>query len=322
MTTTRRMSANIAGSAVTATSAQDAAQQAGLDWHVSLAELEALAVSDNGVSRLKVPDRFATIRTNKDGEQAALGTVGTRYKVFQNGEMFSALDALVDSGEARYANAGELRGGAQVWMLLELPREVKIASDPHAAYLLARTSHDGSCSLGVTPVVNRLFCSNQISGIFRKDCKYSLQHTTNARLQVEQMRTMLSVIYTGIESYETIADKLLNDPVNDYQVEGMFRRMWTLPSTIEKAPYYSLSTGERRTYNRVTDARNTAFNIYKHSSTQENIRGTAFGAFQAIVEYLDWNSHKSEATRAERVISGKYDKLKSKALDVVQLIGR
>ncbi len=322
MTTTRRMSANIAGSAVTATSAQDAAQQAGLDWHVSLAELEALAVSDNGVSRLKVPDRFATIRTNKDGEQAALGTVGTRYKVFQNGEMFSALDALVDSGEARYANAGELRGGAQVWMLLELPREVKIASDPHAAYLLARTSHDGSCSLGVTPVVNRLFCSNQISGIFRKDCKYSLQHTTNARLQVEQMRTMLSVIYTGIESYETIADKLLNDPVNDYQVEGMFRRMWTLPSTIEKTPYNKLSTGERRTYNRVTDARNTAFNIYKHSSTQENIRGTAFGAFQAIVEYLDWNSHKSEATRAERVISGKYDKLKSKALDVVQLIGR
>jgi len=322
MTTTRRMSANIAGSAVTATSAQDAAQQAGLDWHVSLAELEALAVSDNGVSRLKVPDRFATIRTNKDGEQAALGTVGTRYKVFQNGEMFSALDALVDSGEARYANAGELRGGAQVWMLLELPREVKIASDPHAAYLLARTSHDGSCSLGVTPVVNRLFCSNQISGIFRKDCKYSLQHTTNARLQVEQMRTMLSIIYTGIESYETIADKLLNDPVNDYQVEGMFRRMWTLPSTIEKTPYNKLSTGERRTYNRVTDARNTAFNIYKHSSTQENIRGTAFGAFQAIVEYLDWNSHKSEATRAERVISGKYDKLKSKALDVVQLIGR
>ena len=322
MTTTRRMSANIAGSAVTATSAQDAAQQAGLDWHVSLADLEALAVSDDGVSRLKVPDRFATVRTDKDGGQTALGTVGTRYKVFQNGEMFSALDALVDSGEARYANAGELRGGAQVWMLLELPREVKIADDPHAAYLLARTSHDGSCSLGVTPVVNRLFCSNQISGIFRKDCKYSLHHTTNARLQVEQMRTMLSVIYTGIESYETIADKLLNEPVNDYQVEGMFRRMWTLPSAVEKAPYYSLSTGERRTYNRVTDARNTAFNIYKHSSTQENIRGTAFGAFQAIVEYLDWNSHKSEATRAERVISGKYDKLKSKALDVVQLIGR
>jgi len=316
------MSASIAGSAVTATSAQDAAQQAGLDWHVSLAELEAISVSDDGVSRLPVPDRFATVRTNKDGTQSALGVIGTRYKVFQNGEMFSALDSLVDSGEARYANAGELRGGAQIWMLLELPREVKIQGDPHAAYLLARTSHDGSCSLGVTPLVNRLFCSNQISGIFRKDCKYSLHHTTNARLNVEQMRSMLNVIYTGIETYETIADKLLNESVTDYQVEGYFRRMWQLPSTIEQTPYNKLTTGERRTYNRVMDSRQTAFNIYANSSTQENIRGTKFGAFQAIVEYLDWNSHKSEATRAERVISGKYDKLKSKALDVVQLIGR
>ncbi len=322
MTTTRRMSASIAGSAVTATSAQDAAQQAGLDWHVSLAELEAISVSDDGVSRLEVPDTFGTVRTNKDGSQSVLGTVGSRYKVFQNGEMFSALDALVDSGEARYANAGELRGGAQVWMLLELPREVKIKDDPHAAYLLARTSHDGSCSLGVTPLVNRLFCSNQISGIFRKETKYSLHHTTNARLQVEQMRSMLDVIYTGIETYEVIADKLLNESVSDYQVEGIFRRMWTLPSTIEHTPYNKLTTGERRTYNRVMDSRNTALNIYQNSSTQENIRGTKFGAFQAIVEYLDWNSHKSEATRAERVIAGKYDRLKSKALDVVQNISK
>jgi len=317
MTTTRRMSASIAGSAVTATSAQDAAQQAGLDWHVSLAELEAISVSDDGVSRLQVPDTFGTIRTNKDGSQSVLGTVGSRYKVFQNGEMFSALDSLVDSGEARYANAGELRDGAQVWMLLELPREVKIANDPHAAYLLARTSHDGSCSLGVTPLVNRLFCSNQISGIFRKNCKYSLHHTTNARLNVEQMRSMLQVIYTGIETYELVADKLLNVSVTDDQVQKIFKEMWTMPSLIEKTPYAKLSTGERRTYNRIVDSRNTALNIYRNSSSQENIRGTAFGAFQAIVEYLDWNSHKSEATRAERVIAGKYDRLKSRALDLV-----
>lgn len=315
--TTRRMSASIAGSAVTATSARDAAQQAGLDWHVSLGELEAISVNDEGVSRLPVPSTFGTIRTNKDGSQTVLGTVGSRYKVFQNGEMFSALDALVDSGEARYANAGELRGGAQVWMLLELPRKVHIANDPHAAYLLARTSHDGSCSLGVSPVVNRLFCSNQISGIFRKECKYSLHHTTNAKLKVEQMRGMLQVIYSGIETYEVIADRLLNIPVSDTQVENIFKKMWSLPSTVEKTPYFKLTTGERRTFNRVTDARNTALNIYHDSSTQENIRGTAFGAFQAIVEYLDWNSHKSEATRAERVIAGKYDRIKSKALDLV-----
>lgn len=317
-TTQRRMSASIAGSAVTATSAVDAAKQAGLDWHVSLADLEALSVSDNGVTRLSVPDRFATIRTNNDGNQSVLGTVGGRYKVFQNGEMFSALDALVDSGEARYANAGELRGGAQVWMLLELPREVKIANDPHAAYLLARTSHDGSCSLGVTPMVNRLFCSNQISGIFRKNTKYSLHHTTNARLKVEDMRRMLDVIYTGIEDYELIANQLLNVEVNEDEVGTIFKKMWSLPSKIENVPYGNLSTGERRTFNKAIDARSTTMNIYRTSSSQSNIKGTAFGAFQAIVEYYDWYSHKSEATRAERVVAGKYDRIKSKALALVK----
>jgi hypothetical protein len=128
---------------------------------------------------------------------------------------------------------------------------------------------------------------------------------------------MLDVIYTGIETYEIVADKLLNVEVSDTQVEDIFKKMWTMPALVEKTPYFKLSTGERRTYNRITDARNTALNIYQHSSTQENIKGTAFGAFQAIVEYLDWNSHKSEATRAERVIAGKYDRLKSKALDLV-----
>jgi phage/plasmid-like protein (TIGR03299 family) len=316
--TNRRFAGSIAGSEVTATSAHDAAVQAGLDWQVSLADVEALALNNDGVSRLTVPNTFATIRTNNDGTQSVLGTVGGRYKVFQNDEMFSALDALVESGEARYAAAGELKGGAQVWMMLALPKEVQIANDPHAGYLLARTSHDGSCSLGVSPVVNRLFCSNQISGIFRKDTKYSLKHTTNANLKVNDLRQMLDIIYTGIESYELVADQLLNTTVTDDQVADIFKKMWSLPSAVESVPYYTLSTGDKRRYNKAIESRGTAMNIYQGATgTQQNIKGTAFGAFQAIVEYADWFSHKSETTRAERVVSGSLDSVKSKALTLI-----
>jgi phage/plasmid-like protein (TIGR03299 family) len=316
--TERRQAMSIAGYEVTATSAHDAAVQAGLDWQVSLAEVEAIALNNDGVSRLPVPNTFATVRTDKDGGQSVLGTVGSRYKVFQNDEMFSALDALVDSGEARYAAAGALRDGAQVWMTLALPKEVKIAGDPHAGYLLARTSHDGSCSLGIQPIVNRLFCTNQISGIFRKDTKYSLHHTTNANLKVNDLRKMLDVIYTGIETYESVADQLLNTTVSDNQVEAIFKKMWSLPSTVESSPYFRLSTGEKRQFNKATEARTQAMNIYQGSTgTQENIKGTAFGAFQAIVEYVDWFSHKSGAVRAERVVSGSFDRTKSKALELI-----
>jgi phage/plasmid-like protein (TIGR03299 family) len=314
----RRQAMSIAGYEVTATSAHDAAVQAGLDWQVSLADVEAVTLNNDGVSRIEVPNTFATIRTDKDGGQAVLGTVGGRYKVFQNDEMFSALDALVDSGEARYAAAGELRGGAQVWMTLALPKEVQIAGDPHAAYLLARTSHDGSCSLGVQPIVNRLFCTNQISGIFRKDTKYSLKHTTNANLKVNDLRRMLDVIYTGIETYESVADRLLNTTVNDDDVANIFKKMWSLPSHVESSPYFRLSQGEKRQYNKALDARGGAMNIYQGATgTQDNLKGTAFGAFQAIVEYVDWFSHKSGAVRAERIVSGSFDRTKSKALELI-----
>jgi phage/plasmid-like protein (TIGR03299 family) len=314
-TATRRNPFTIVGEGVTATSAQDAANQAGLDWHVQLADVEALAVSNEGVNRLEVPATYATVRTNKDGGQSVLGTVGGRYKVFQNGEMFSALDALVESGEARYAAAGELKGGAQVWMVLELPKEVKIKGDPHAAYILARTSHDGSCSLGISPIVNRLFCTNQISGIFKKQATYSLKHTTNAKLSVSDVRNLLGVIYTGIEDYESIASQLLDVKVDDKEVKNIFTKMWSLPTAIEKSPYYMLTTGEKRKYNTAIQARDTAYNIYSGATgTQDNIHGTAFGAFQAIVEYADHFSHKTETVRAERVVSGSADRMKSKAL--------
>lgn len=311
----RRNAYSIIGEAVTATSARDAAQQAGLDWHVQLADVQALAVSNDGVNTLEVPSTFATIRTNKDNTQSVLGTVGGRYKVFQNDEMFSGLDALVDSGDARYAYAGEVKGGAQVYMVLELPNEVKIANDPHACYLVARTSHDGSTALQISPSVTRLRCTNQIAGIFAKAGTYTLRHTTNAEFKIEDIRRIIPVTYEGIKAYELIGNKLINEKLTDAEVDAIFKKMWDLPSIIEQTPYGMLSAGQKRQFNAATVARATARNIYRgETGTQEELRGTRFGAFQAIVEYADHFSHKAESVRAERIITGSADRIKSKAL--------
>jgi phage/plasmid-like protein (TIGR03299 family) len=311
----RRNAYSIIGEQVTATSAKDAAQQAGLDWHVQLADVQALAVSNDGVNTLEVPSTFATVRTNKDATQSVLGTVGGRYKVFQNDEMFSGLDALVDSGDARYAYAGEVKGGAQVYMVLELPNEVKIANDPHACYLVARTSHDGSTALQISPSVTRLRCTNQIAGIFAKAGTYTLRHTTNAEFKIEDIKRIIPVTYEGIKAYELIGNKLINEKLTDAEVDVIFKKMWDLPSIIEQTPYGMLSAGQKRQFNTATVARATARNIYRgETGTQEELRGTRFGAFQAIVEYADHFSHKAESVRAERIITGSADRIKSKAL--------
>jgi phage/plasmid-like protein (TIGR03299 family) len=229
--------------------------------------------------------------------------------------MFSGLDALVDSGDARYAFAGEVKGGAQVYMVLELPNEVKIANDPHACYLVARTSHDGSTALQISPSVTRLRCTNQIAGIFAKAGTYTLRHTTNAEFKIEDIRRIIPVTYEGIKAYELIGNKLINEKLTDAEVDAIFKKMWDLPSIIEQTPYGMLSAGQKRQFNTATVARATARNIYRgETGTQEELRGTRFGAFQAIVEYADHFSHKAESVRAERIITGSADRIKSKAL--------
>lgn len=94
--------------------------------------------------------------------------------------------------------------------------------------------------------------------------------------------------------------------------------MWSLPSVIEQSPYAMLSTGQKRQFNSAMVARETAKAIYRgDTGTQEELYGTAFGVFQSVVEYADHFSHKSEATRAERIINGSADRIKNKALTLL-----
>jgi len=163
------------GTAVEATSAASAATQAGLNWTVRTGELVAIAtpltMDENGVTSAKyvdVPKKQAIIREDNN---SVIGIVGTKYKVVQNMEVFNALDTLVDAGDARYAAAGEFNGGSNIWMVLELPRGVSVANDPHAAFLLVKTSHDGSSSVVIKPIIERLFCANQVNGLISNNQK-------------------------------------------------------------------------------------------------------------------------------------------------------
>ena len=173
----KNMSAWIkSGVAVTATSASDVSRQAGLDWTVSLHDVTTTYQIPGQGQPVHIPvkNKQAVVKTTPTGEVIPLGIVGTKYKPFQNAEVFSVLDTLIDSGDARYAAAGEYDAGAKVWMLLQLPNEMEIKGDPHAAFLLAKTTHDGSGSVLIRPIIERLFCKNQINKIFRAK---NQQHT-------------------------------------------------------------------------------------------------------------------------------------------------
>ena len=328
MTITKNKSAWVrGGTAVEATSARDAATQAGLNWTVRTGELQAVAtplsINEHGVTPATYIDVHKKQAIIREDNNTVIGIVGTKYKMVQNMEVFNALDALVDSGDARYTAAGEFNEGSNIWMLLELPQGIEVANDPHTAFLLVKTSHDGSSSVVIKPVIERLFCANQVNGLIsntgRKynEYTYRMTHTTNQELSIADIRNITNLTYTAIRDYELVANNLLRKPMTRAETVNFFKRVWPLPTIVEDKPYDMLTRGERKQQTIATDARAKALAIYSESETQENIRGTAFGAWHAVVEHADHYASGGASRLAAATLSGRNDKIKTRALSLL-----
>lgn len=308
------------GKAVEATSASDAARQAGLDWSVSLHKLHAdyPVLTESGVATkiLPVDNRQAVVKTLPTGESKVIGVVGNKYKPVQNTEVFSALDSLIDSSDMRYSAAGEYDDGAKVWMVLEVPNGINIANDPHASFILARTSHDGSSSLVIKPIILRHMCMNQINSIYksRTQYTYTLRHTTNSQLSVSTIGNIIQLSYANAHEYAALATNLMGKKVvTRNQALEYFKKVWALPAGTELAPIELLTKGEKNARTRAIKARQLALNIYEQSESQENIRGTEFGLWQAVVEYADHHTRNG----ALGAMSQRTDNIKLKALGLL-----
>lgn len=288
---------------------------ANLDWRVNLSEVQT-------IDGLEIKNRFATVRTDQDGTQSVLSVVGGRYQVIQNAEIFSCLDDVVGRGEARYAAAGELGGGKVVWTVLELPEDVSVGNDEHTGYIVARSSHDGSTPFQMTPIMQRLACTNGINLTILHGKKnnqyYSIRHTNNYQLNVEDIRRALHLVREDMAAYVDMSNVLSSLRFDDSEFKLFVQNVFPLPAKIEFVPEEMLSTGEKRTKTAAIRKRTNAYSVWLgETDTQHNLRNTKFGAFQAIVETIDhFNNNKNK--QAERALLGTDTNIKQRAL---QLLG-
>lgn len=296
--------------------AHDLMKQAKLDWGVTLEDI--YIQSDDGV---QVPDRYATVKW-LEGEAYPLAVVGSRYKVMQNSEIFSCLDDIVSNSDARYGAAGELKGGNVVWATIELPSNISVGDDPHNAYVIARTSHDGSTPFQMTPVINRLNCTNQINAAMMSGAKkgiyYRVKHSPNSSINVNEIKEAFKIMNEDVQKYATVSSYLRSIEFSNEEFKNFIKRVYPLPSKIEFSPYEMLSAGERTSKTRTDRSRASAWNVWiGETDTQHNIKNTKFAAFQSIVEATDHFS-KDYSKQAGKMILGTDIPIKSRAL---QLLG-
>jgi len=297
--------------------AHDLMVQAGLNWRVELHNVFIKGETQD----VEVPDRYATVKYAGAGAEP-LAVVGSRYKVLQNDEIFSCLDDIVSNSDARYGAAGELKGGNVVWATIELPANVTVGDDPHNAYVIARTSHDGSMPFQMTPVVNRIGCTNQINAAMMsgkaKGIYYRVKHSPNSSINPDDIRKAFKIMNEDVQKYATVSSYLRSIEFSNEEFKNFIKRVYPLPSKIEFSPYEMLSAGERTSKTRTERNRASAWNVWiGETDTQHNIKNTKFGAFQAIVEATDHFS-KDYSKQASKMILGTDIAVKSRAL---QLLG-
>ena len=245
---------------------------AGLDWTVEQHRLEAVVAAE----RVPVPRQVANVRSDT---RAVLGVVGEGYEPLQNRQAFAFCDAITDSGRAHWIGAGATRGGARVHALMRLDREIRIggAEEEVLPLLCFRNGHDGGLAVTVSVAPFRLACLNgmllPLEGAQRT---WKARHTANVEAKLADARRTLGIAWAYYDELEEIGGRLIGERMGGSEFERFLARLVPLPE-----PRPDRSDGGRavRNVERVREAIRTA---YRTASDLADIRGTRWGALQAV----------------------------------------
>ena len=223
------------------------------------------------------------VRTNPfDNGTDILSVVGKRYKVVQNEELFQFADNLTDSNLAKWESAGSIKNGKVVFGSLDIPREFVLdpqgANDKTKLYLIVWTSHDGSVSIqaAITPV--RVVCQNTLNLAMRTAKQsFKIRHTQTAEGRIVAARDALGLSFTYFDEFQKNAEELFKKEITDKQFYDLVRNLYPKPEDEKKASI-------KRWENKVV----LLDDLYFNSPTNANIKGTAWGAFNALTERLDY----------------------------------
>ena len=252
------------------------------NWNVRLEDLEIPSHLESDKSYQYV------IRTNPfNTEQTdVLGVVGQRYVPLQNEDLFSFGDNILDGG-GRWETAGSLRGGRVVFGSLALERETILdpngVADKVKTYLLVNTSHDGSIAIqaSITPV--RVVCANTLNlalnSIKRKNGvkqSFKIRHTQTAEGKIAIAREALGLANKYMDEFDKMAHAMIEQEVNAKMFNDIILAAYPKP---EKDSKGAVKKWENK-INLINDIYTGEFNGM--------IAGTAWGAFNALTERLDW----------------------------------
>jgi phage/plasmid-like protein (TIGR03299 family) len=276
-------------------------------WNVRKLDLTAHELTADGVRTLRIPDKFATVRTHPvSGNTEYLGTVGTDYEPVQNESSCEVLNYLIDASGAHFETAGSLRGGRETFVTMKLPAEMVIGGvDRLTTYLAALNSHDGTSAFRLIASPVRIVCANtQRMAENTARSSFAIRHTASAKARIAQARQALGLTWRYCEQFQRAAEQMINQTLTLADFERTVDQLWPLDP--DPGPRTRSNHQRRHSALRV---------LFRDAPTNASIRGTRWAGYQSVTEYLDHHAPAKDGdVRAARVLtSGAIAEVKSKA---------
>lgn len=266
--------------------------ESGLDWTVSKVPIFAAAndqedpldAAKGGL--IPIEGRYG-VKRSTDG--AILGVVGDVWEPVQNLEGFKLIEDFMQGGTAYIEAAGSLYGGKKVWVLAHMTEDLQIAGETIWPYVLFTNGHDGRTSVTAAMTDVRVECANLLTfALGKAKRKISIRHTVKATERMAEAKRLLGLRDLYSEELAKQGEWLVSKEMSDKQFNTFLEKLMPIEEKHEGKPAETMITGRR---DQVRDVYMTADNL-------NNIRGTRWGALNAVVEYADYGRpFKNEETQ-------------------------
>jgi phage/plasmid-like protein (TIGR03299 family) len=294
--------------------AETALREANLDWEVEVAPLyyETLENLDESGSKQYIKhvksDKGQIVRRVDTGDE--LGVVGPKYSPLQNKDAFAFFDGVFGEGKARYETAGYLGKGERMWLLANMtdndPIEI-LPGDEINKYLLLTNDFTGNYSVigSFTPV--RVVCNNTLTAAVKDIIKggntVRVKHVGDVANRLNFAGEVLSAAGVFYDEVKDLFQSFARKQLNGEQTRNFI--------------HHSLFDDNKETKSRTKKVDMVEGLMHTgRGSDIKGVRGTVWGAYNAVTEYVDhvkeYRGGAAKKLEASQFGTGRY--LKTKAL--------
>lgn len=243
-----------------------------------------------------------------------LSVVSADYQIVQPEHVLAFFKDLAEQANIQIETVGALKQGRRIWALGRIGQDARIMDDVVAPYLLLATSYDGTMATLAKFTSVRVVCNNTLQASLRnREGQNQVAIPHSAVFNPVEVRQRLGIALDSWEEFLITSQALAGHKMTDPEMDSF------LLDLIEP-PYGKVYTPDQIRHTKGYQRIQALFNGAQIGGQMDAMCGTAWGALNAVTQYVDHEKGRLQDNRLDAAWFGPGAKFKQKALELIQKV--